>query len=406
MYKKSQLQKSRLIVQIFFIILVFSIVLFKYLSAKGFTLPFSVSGFHALCPFGAVATFTRYILHGKFIPETQPSNFWIFLSVILLTLILGRVFCGWICPLGSVQEYVFNAGKKLRKTLYSRLPGSLKTNSTSRGIFRILNIFLSSLKYLLLIIIIVQTTRKVSLMFGKIDPYYALFNFWTGDVLPPAIIVLAAVLFLSLFVYRPWCRYFCPLGAVLGIVQILSPFKMRRNDEICINCGLCSKKCPQKIYVADKKTVYNTECIKCGQCISCCPVSGSLNDCCSAELNHRFALRVKYYPVIILLIFLIPVAYGKFFSGFYYNEKSPAIQTEHISPENNRTADSGSTGLLIKSSFTLQMLADYMNISVSELKVYIGIKSSVPDNTKLRDVEDSDPGVTFKIIKQKVSEYL
>ena len=429
MAKNTKLQKTRLAVQILFIIIVFTIVLLKYLSSAGVTFPFDAAGFHSLCPFGAVATSVRYIMQGKFIPETQPSNFWIFLSVIIITVIFGRVFCGWFCPLGSVQEYIYNAGKKIRKTLYEKLPFSVENNKKLCRSAGIMNRILLSSKYFILVFIVIQTTRKVSLMFGRIDPYYALFNFWTGDVLPPALIVLSAVLVLSLFIYRPWCRFFCPLGAMLGIIQFISPFKIRRNDKLCISCGICSKKCPQGISVADKKAVYNTECIKCGQCISCCPAAGALNDCCSVTAvaekagnasstensniaerdsetgkRQRIIPKESFYAAVLLIIFFIPVIYGKYFSGFYYKDKIIPVQTsEKIESDANTV--SNSENIIIKSSSTLEDISAMLDISSSELKEYLGIITTAPDNTKLRDIEDFKPELTYKVIKEKISAY-
>ncbi len=127
--KTKKNQKYRKIVQLFFALLVFSVVLLKYLSEKGVSLPFKVSGFHGICPFGAVATFGRYIMHGKFIPETYPSNFWIFLSVVIVTLLFGKVFCGWFCPLGSVQELFYNMGASIRKRFSALKKGGYRPGS-------------------------------------------------------------------------------------------------------------------------------------------------------------------------------------------------------------------------------------------------------------------------------------
>ena len=430
MANKPRFQKIRLAVQILFIIIVFAIVLLKYLSSAGVSLPFDAAGFHSLCPFGAVATSVRYIMQGKFIPETQPSNFWIFLSVIIITVIFGRVFCGWFCPLGSVQEYFYNAGKKLRKNLYEKLPDSVKKNEIICRTAGIMKRILLSAKYFILVFIVIQTTRHVSLMFGRIDPYYALFNFWTGDVLPPALIVLSAVLLLSLFIYRPWCRFFCPLGALLGIVQLISPFKIRRNNKLCISCGICSKKCPQGISVADQKAVYNTECIKCGQCISCCPVSGALNDCCTvlsafkkegnaqtqgssnkkdekkagAVKQQGFPLKESVYAAVLLIVFFIPVIYGKYFSDFYYKDKNYPVQATEKN-ESDSVSGNAEENIIVKSSSTLEDVSAMLDITSSELKEYLGINSTAPDSTKLRDIEDFIPELTFKVIRDRISEF-
>ena len=114
----------------------------------------------------------------------------------------------------------------------------------------------------------------------------------------------------------------------------------------------------------------------------------------------------RYFPVLILLVFFIPVFYGKYFSNFYhrfdYENKIPAVSSQL---ENVSDNTAGKTELL-KSSMTLEELSLQMNISEDELKKYLGINSLLDSSIKLRDIEDFEPGATFKVIKMKVSEYM
>ncbi|WDC83599.1 4Fe-4S binding protein [Caloramator sp. mosi_1] len=115
-------------------------------------------------------------------------------------------------------------------------------------------------------------------MFNDIDPYYALFNFWTGEVKIQAIILLIVVLVSSLLIERPWCKYLCPLGAFLGVFNFISIFKIRRNKSICISCKACDKLCPMNIVISDKNVIKNHQCIRCLKCTSevGCPIENTV----------------------------------------------------------------------------------------------------------------------------------
>ena len=391
-----KLQRHRAVrrgVQIFFFAFVFILVVLKTLQERGAALPFNVSAFHSICPFGAIESLGRLITQGKFIPKTHTSNFWVLGGVVLLTVLFGRVFCGYICPLGSVQDFFFRIGKGLRKAgrrivRYDSWKGN--------GFDRLLQKAAAALtyaKYLMLVLIIVQTTRFVSLTFAKVDPYYALFNFWNGSALPSAIAVLAVVLIASLFVSRPWCRWFCPLGAFLGIISRLSPWKVRRDLSICSSCNLCSKRCPMGIDVANSKNTSDTECIRCGECCASCNVENSLEHKTSRGL--RLPGR-SLAPLLFALIFLTPVLFGKSIDSFdsrnHNGRAAVSGEGRHVLPPPDT--------IEIKSSMTLNDLASEAGMTVGDLKGLIGITAKLPDDTKLRDIEDIQADITLKAIKE------
>ena len=112
------------------------------------------------------------------------------------------------------------------------------------------------------------------LMFQNIDPYFALFNFWSSELALGGVIVLAVTLAASLVVERPFCKYACPYGAVLGIFNLFRIFGIRRNPPTCTNCKLCDRACPMNIQVSTKPgRVLDHQCISCLECTSekACP---------------------------------------------------------------------------------------------------------------------------------------
>ena len=81
--------------------------------------------------------------------------------------------------------------------------------------------------------------------------------------------ILAVLIFLSILTYRPFCKYLCPLGAVYGLTNPVSFYKLRVDEEKCIRCGKCAKVCPMQ--VDPVKSPNALECIRCGECKKACP---------------------------------------------------------------------------------------------------------------------------------------
>ncbi len=187
--------------------------------------------------------------------------------VLFLTLFLGPVLCGWVCPLGTVQEFLEKLGRKLFPKNYNKFVPS--------GIDNLLRY----IRYFVLIAVIILTARELTLVFLDYDPYFALFNFWSDEVTRSALVVLILVLIFSIFIERPWCKYLCPLGALLGIFNLFRLIPLKRNPDTCINCKKCDLICPMNIKISDKKIVRNHQCISCLLCTdeAACPVEDTLN---------------------------------------------------------------------------------------------------------------------------------
>ena len=258
----------RRIVQIFFFLLVALIAVNHTLAESGKGIAFlSSASLHALCPFGGVVTIYQFVTSGTFVQKIHQSAFVLMIVGFLLALLFGPVFCGWVCPLGTVQEWFAGIGRKLfKKRRYNHfIPAKIDRP-------------LRYLRYLVLAWVLYMTATSGTLIFAEYDPYFALFNFWSSEVAIGGLVVLGLTLAASLFVERPWCKYACPYGAVLGLTNLFRVFSIRRTASTCKLDLACDITCPMNINVSAKTIVRDHQCISCLECTSeaRCPVSGTV----------------------------------------------------------------------------------------------------------------------------------
>jgi len=237
------------------------------LNEKGIALDFIPNAsLHALCPFGGVVSVYQFISSGTFVQKIHSSSFVLMAILIFISIAFGSVFCGWICPFGTFQELIGKLGNKIFRNKYN----SLVPEKADK--------YLRYLRYIVLFWVIYVTTVTGKLMFANVDPYHALFTFWSGEVAPQAFIILGATIIASILVERPWCKYACPLGAFLGLFNSFRIFKIKRNEPSCISCKKCDKACPMNINISDAKVIKNHQCIGCLECTSdiSCPIADTV----------------------------------------------------------------------------------------------------------------------------------
>ena len=258
---------SRVWVQLFFFILVALIAVNHTLAESGGGIPWLASAsLHAICPFGGVVSLYQYVTVGTFVQKIHESSFVLMIIAFGLAFLVGPAFCGWVCPLGTIQEWVSGLGRKIFKKKHNHV--------IPYKIDRVLRYT----RYLVLIWVVFMTATSGKLFFASIDPYFALFNFWTSEVAIGGLLILGVTLLASLVVERPWCKYACPYGAVLGITNLFRVFKIRRNETDCKVCQVCTRDCPMNIPVHAVKVVRDHQCISCLECTSegICPVPATV----------------------------------------------------------------------------------------------------------------------------------
>ena len=212
----------------------------------------------AYCPFGGLESLYQFLTTGGFVRRIEPSAVIMFFALLLLTFVASRGFCGWMCPFGTVQEWLALAGRKIFGKKFN------PTGAWDRA--------LRYLKYAVLAVIIALTWHMGTLVFRDYDPFLAFFHLGRGiDELPWAYAVLGLVLAGSLWIERFFCKYACPLGAVLGILGKVGLSKIHRDPDGCKGCNICRKKCHAHVDFLSVTTIRDAECNHCMDCVVDCP---------------------------------------------------------------------------------------------------------------------------------------
>jgi polyferredoxin len=268
-------QKYRFIIQSAFALLCIWIgvefyLFITFLESGGTTTFYSrPPGVDGFLPISSLMSFYLFIKTG-FIHEAHPAGVMIFFSIVLMSLLFGKSFCSWLCPVGYLSELIGDFGNKIFKKNI-RIP-------------KLLDYPLRSLKYLMLGFLFYSVFFLMSEMALKAfldSPYNQVSDikmyYFFANISQFSLIVITVLFLFSIVIRNFWCRYLCPYGALLGIASLLSPNKIKRNPVSCIDCGLCSKACPSLIKVDKVKTVISDECTSCLNCVDACPVADTLD---------------------------------------------------------------------------------------------------------------------------------
>jgi polyferredoxin len=176
----------------------------------------------------------------------------LFGGVLIITYLFGRVYCGWICHLGALQEFIF-------KTSTFKLFQSERSQKVMR-----------SIRVVALIILVSQLLITGTNLYKQIDPFVVLYNFYSDYFI--GWILVAIVITSSFVLYRPFCKTICPVGLMLGWVSKVPGASVLGVNPNCNSCVLCNKNCLINAITHDNKisSLDNQECIRCGECLGNC----------------------------------------------------------------------------------------------------------------------------------------
>jgi polyferredoxin len=211
---------------------------------------------------------SKYLLATGRVPAVHPAAMYLFLGFLLMSLLLKKAFCSWLCPVGTFSENLWKIGRRIFKRSFN-LPVWL-------------DVPLRVVKYLLLAFFVwIIGGMSVEALDGFMASPYGIvadvkmLNFFR-DIGLTAAIVIGVLVLLSVMVQNFWCRYLCPYGALLGIASLLSPVKIRRDVEACVDCGKCAKACPSSLKVDELVQVRSMECNGCLACVAACSAQDAL----------------------------------------------------------------------------------------------------------------------------------
>ncbi len=219
--------------------------------------------FDNTCPFGGIETLWRWVTTGTFLRTTAFSNLVLLAVLGIAALLTGRAFCGWVCPLGAVQDglawLIARLTRRGGRGRGSRLP--------VRALPAWLDRPLRWLKYVLLGLILWGSLTAVVPPLQPFCPYRTLFTLHLTSLINWS--VLIGFVLLSLTVERFWCRYLCPLGAALSLFNAIAPWHVELHRERCVSCSLCARACPMGLE-PHLMSPHNGECIRCLACTCAC----------------------------------------------------------------------------------------------------------------------------------------
>jgi len=228
----------------------------------------------------------------------------LFVAFLLMSWLLRKSFCSWLCPVGTLSEYLWKLGRFIFRRNF-QLP-------------RWVDIPLRSLKYILLgLFAYAVATMSAAAIAGFISSPYGvvvdvrMLNFfrYLGGT---AAYVILGLFIASLFVQNFWCRYLCPYGALMGLTALVSPTRIVRTESACIDCTKCAKACPASLPVDKLVQIRSAECTGCLECVAVCPAQDALDVKIGAPLVGR-SRRVPAWAVAagVAIIFLGLVGYAK-----------------------------------------------------------------------------------------------
>jgi len=283
--------------------------------------------FEACCPFGGMQAIATYFYSGALACSMDGMQVVMGIVLVLSVILASKLFCGHVCPVGTVSEGLGKLGKRLKLPKLELRGG--------------LDMLMRSLKYMLLFLVFYFTMNSNDLFCKKFDPYYAIFSNFGEDV--SIWMASGSILLLvggGIFLRQFWCRYLCPLGAIssafkyfyvfiavaillfvlnranveVPLVVLLAAItviayaleliglkkdagvqllKIKRDEHTCIDCGICDKKCPQGINVSAMKEVNHPDCNLCTECMDVCPEEQAIS------INGK--TRFRWLPTLIVV---------------------------------------------------------------------------------------------------------
>ncbi|MFN7924830.1 MAG: 4Fe-4S binding protein [Bryobacteraceae bacterium] len=225
-------------------------------------------GVEGWLPIASLMNWKYWFATGEF-PGVHPAGMFLLAAFVLSSLLLRKAFCGWLCPVGTVSEFLWKFGRSTFKRVW-HLP-------------KWADLPLRSLKYILMAFFLYAAgAMSATAIRAFLDGPYGIvadvkmLNFFRYLSVTGAVVV-GSFLVLSIFIPNFWCRYLCPYGALMGLFSWASPLRITRNASTCIDCAKCARACPADLAVDKLIQIQSPECLGCFECVDVCPVESTLD---------------------------------------------------------------------------------------------------------------------------------
>ncbi len=224
---------------------------------------YSCPGALGSCPIGAMQAVAN--------EKNLTVSMYVIGFLMIVGALMGRLVCGWLCPFGLFQDLLY------------KIPFVRKYKSIAA------DRYLKPIKYIILVLFVLLLPMVIVNQFGQGDPWYCKYICPSGTLMAgwPLLVanhslrgavgvlfgwktlLLLGLILLSLMIYRPFCRWFCPLGGLYGLFNKVSLHRHEVNPHACQNCGTCNDVC--KLNLKPNVQPNSMDCIRCGDCIKSCP---------------------------------------------------------------------------------------------------------------------------------------
>jgi polyferredoxin len=273
-------------------------------------------GVEGWLPIAALMNLKVWLLTGE-IPYLHPAGMFLLVAFLAISWTLRKSFCGWLCPVGTVSEWLWRLG--------------VQTFGRNWSLPRRLDIPLRGLKYLLmgLFLYAVAGMPLEAIRAFLQGPYgvvadVKMLNFFRYMGAGTAV-MLGMLVVASVFVKNFWCRYACPYGGLLGLAALAAPTRIRRAPPVCIDCAKCAKACPSQLPVDRLITVRSAECTGCLECVAACPVEGALQ----LSLGRKRRVPAWAVAVGIAVVFLGVAGWARW-AGHWHTELPMRVYLELV----------------------------------------------------------------------------
>ncbi|MGV8980807.1 4Fe-4S binding protein [Clostridium sp.] len=211
-----------------------------------------------------------------------------FITAIIITVLFGRFFCGWICAFGTYNDLVHLLSKNVFKIKF-------KVNEKVDEVLRYV-------KYLVLLLLIVFVWTMGSKVLDSASPWDAFAQITDFPQVLSDYTIGVVMLFLitigALFVERFFCRYLCPLGAVFNIFSRIGILKIKKPTDKCGNCRVCTNNCAMGLPLYKVESVCGGDCINCLKCVENCPRNNTKVNVLGEDIAPELASSVAIAAMV------------------------------------------------------------------------------------------------------------